>query len=91
MFPKYFVPIFLCCVSSFLVKGTTSQQNNVTVTAEEHPYDHLIRISLLFYEAQRSGVLPPTNRIAYRGNSFLDDGQDNGLDLSGGYFDGKTR
>ena len=44
-------------------------------------------MSLLFYEAQRSGALPPTNRIPYRKDSALGDGGDVGLDLTGGYYD----
>ncbi|PFH52542.1 glycoside hydrolase family 9 protein [Amanita thiersii Skay4041] len=42
---------------------------------------------LYFYEAQRSGKLPSTNRVSWRNNSALDDGKDAGLDLSGGYYD----
>ncbi|KAJ8476759.1 hypothetical protein OPV22_020486 [Ensete ventricosum] len=43
--------------------------------------------SLLFFEAQRSGKLPPNQRVTWRGDSALNDGKDNGVDLSGGYFD----
>jgi hypothetical protein len=42
---------------------------------------------LYFYEAQRSGPLPPTNRVRWRNSSATNDGQDVGLDLSGGYYD----
>jgi endoglucanase len=42
---------------------------------------------LYFYEAQRSGKLPSTKRVWWRNDSALNDGQDNGLDLSGGYYD----
>ncbi|KAL0317064.1 UNVERIFIED_CONTAM: Endoglucanase 12 [Sesamum angustifolium] len=43
--------------------------------------------SLLFYEAQRSGKLPPEQRVQWRGNSALSDGQEAGVDLEGGYYD----
>ena len=43
--------------------------------------------SILFYEAQRAGELPPNNRIPYRGSSTLRDGCKVGADLSGGWFD----
>ena len=46
--------------------------------------------SLLFYEAERTGALPADNRISWRKSSFLDDGKDDGVDLSGGYFDGEN-
>src|SRR5229473_319722 len=39
---------------------------------------------LYFYEAQRSGRLPTTNRVSWRNDSALNDGSDVGLDLSGG-------
>ncbi|RXG70392.1 Endoglucanase 7 [Armadillidium vulgare] len=47
-------------------------------------------MSVLFYEAQRSGYLPSDNRFDWRGDSALTDGQDVGLDLTGGYYDGQT-
>ncbi|KAF8897403.1 Six-hairpin glycosidase-like protein [Infundibulicybe gibba] len=42
---------------------------------------------LYFYEAQRSGKLPPSNRVSWRNSSAVDDGRDVQLDLSGGYYD----
>ena len=42
---------------------------------------------LYFYEAQRSGNLPSSNRVPWRNNSAAHDGQDVGVDLSGGYYD----
>ncbi|XP_075218720.1 uncharacterized protein LOC142323236 [Lycorma delicatula] len=53
----------------------------------QHQYDDVIRLSLLFYEAQRSGHLPPDNRIPWRGDSGLQDKGENGEDLTGGYYD----
>ena len=54
-------------------------------------YDLLHKIgytkSILFYEAQRAGELPPNNRISYRGSSTLRDGCKVGADLSRGWFD----
>lgn len=53
------------------------------------PYDYsqALCMSYLFYEAQRSGVLPADQRVNWRFDSAVDDGQDVGLDLSGGYYD----
>ncbi|MCD9641642.1 hypothetical protein HAX54_027957 [Datura stramonium] len=42
--------------------------------------------SILFFEAQRSGKLPPNQRISWRGNSGLSDGS-LAKDLTGGYYD----
>jgi hypothetical protein len=47
----------------------------------------LLGNSLFFYEAQRSGRLPDTNRVSWRNDSCINDGQDVNLDLSGGYYD----
>ncbi len=50
-------------------------------------YGEALQKSFLFYEANRSGPLAADNRIAWRGDSNLNDGSDVGRDLSGGYFD----
>jgi hypothetical protein len=50
-------------------------------------YGEALQKSFLFYEAQRSGVLPANNRIQWRGNSALEDGASQGIDLTGGYYD----
>jgi len=59
----------------------------VAISAGDYDYGEVIRLSLLFYEAQRTGVLPPTNRIPWRGDSFVTDVGQDGEDLSGGFFD----
>ena len=50
-------------------------------------YQRHLELSLLFYEAQRSGPLPENNRIYWRHDSMLDAGADEGVDLTGGYYD----
>lgn len=52
-----------------------------------YDYGEVLRLSLLFYEAQRSGRLPADNRVSWRGDSALDDRGQRGEDLSGGYYD----
>ena len=51
-------------------------------------YNEFMHASLLFYEAQRSGPILDSTRIGWRGDSGLQDGCDNGVDLTGGYYDG---
>ncbi|MEO0867354.1 MAG: glycoside hydrolase family 9 protein [Cyanobacteria bacterium J06642_11] len=67
----------------------SSIQSSSSVTSSENSpsYGEVLQKSLLFYEAQRSGDLPNDNRIAWRGDSALQDGQDVGVDLKGGYYD----
>jgi len=59
----------------------------MAVVAKSQDYARHIELSLLFYEAQRSGKLPENNRIYWRHDSMLDAGADNGVDLTGGYYD----
>ena len=53
----------------------------------QHNYGEALQKSILFYEAQQSGVLPDWNRISWRSDAGVHDGQDVGLDLTGGWFD----
>ncbi|KZV35180.1 endo-glucanase 2 family protein [Dorcoceras hygrometricum] len=52
-----------------------------------HDYGQALSKSILFFEAQRSGYLPSSQRVQWRGNSGLSDGKLNGVDLVGGYYD----
>lgn len=53
----------------------------------EYNYGEALQKSIMFYDLQRSGDLPDDFRCNWRGDSCLNDGKDNGLDLSGGFFD----
>ena len=57
------------------------------ISSKSQDYGRHIELSLLFYECQRSGPLPKTNRIYWRHDSMVDAGKDVGLDLTGGYYD----
>lgn len=46
---------------------------------------------LYFYDAQRSGKLGSSNRVPWRNDSLTGDGQSNGVDLSGGFYDAGGR
>ncbi|MCG8458370.1 MAG: glycoside hydrolase family 9 protein, partial [Holophagales bacterium] len=50
-------------------------------------YGEALQKSIYFYEAQQSGPLPAWNRVEWRGDSALGDGSDNGIDLTGGWYD----
>ncbi|ESO99454.1 hypothetical protein LOTGIDRAFT_113537 [Lottia gigantea] len=63
--------------------GTSRSAQDCT----KYNYDDVLRKSILFYEAQRSGKLPANNRIPWRGDSGLKDGSDVGVDLTGGWYD----
>lgn len=52
-----------------------------------HDYRDALAKSILFFEGQRSGRLPPGQRVMWRGDSAVSDGLDAGVDLEGGYYD----
>ena len=64
--------------------GATPSSGNSTPNPH---WSTLLGNGLFFYEAQRSGRLPDTNRVSWRNDSCTNDGQDVNLDLSGGYYD----
>ena len=50
-------------------------------------WSNLLGNLIYFYDAQRSGQLPSSNRVPWRNNSATDVGSDVDFDLSGGYYD----
>ncbi|KAK9668392.1 hypothetical protein RND81_13G057200 [Saponaria officinalis] len=56
-------------------------------TLAGHDYAAAMSKGILFYEAQRSGYLPSTQRVTWRSHSGLSDGKLQGVDLVGGYYD----
>ncbi|XP_045162577.2 endoglucanase A-like [Mercenaria mercenaria] len=52
----------------------------------KYNYQEALKLSILFYDAQRSGRLPANNPISWRQDSAVNDGAD-GHDLSGGWYD----
>ncbi|KAK8568606.1 hypothetical protein V6N13_106509 [Hibiscus sabdariffa] len=59
----------------------------IGVGGQDFNYREALSKSLIFLEAQRSGKLPPTNRLKWRGDSALEDGKEANVDLVGGYYD----
>uniref|UniRef100_A0ACD6AAI0 Uncharacterized protein n=1 Tax=Avena sativa TaxID=4498 RepID=A0ACD6AAI0_AVESA len=50
-------------------------------------YADALAKSIIFFEGQRSGKLPPGNRMPWRADSGLSDGAQHNVDLVGGYYD----
>jgi hypothetical protein len=53
-----------------------------------YDYKKALKLSNLFYEAQRSGYLPRDQRVKWRKTSATKDRGQKGEDLTGGYYDG---
>jgi len=56
-------------------------------TAAAFNYADALDKAILFFEAQRSGKLPPAQRVAWRADSALSDGSASNVDLAGGDYD----
>ncbi|KAA0044391.1 hypothetical protein IC582_017483 [Cucumis melo] len=52
-----------------------------------HNYRDALAKSILFFQGQRSGKLPPNQKMAWRKDSGLSDGSSMNVDLVGGYYD----
>ncbi|KAL4019124.1 hypothetical protein IC575_022763 [Cucumis melo] len=50
-------------------------------------YSDALGKAVLFFEGQRSGKLPKTQRVKWRGDSALSDGSYENVNLVGGYYD----
>lgn len=76
-------------VGAALVLVTTAVSFVVLILKGRKTYDYgeILDMSMLYFEAQRSGVLPPDNRIPWRGDSGLLDRTEDGRSLVGGYYD----
>ncbi|PQM42703.1 endoglucanase 8-like [Prunus yedoensis var. nudiflora] len=55
--------------------------------SQSHDYGDALSKSILFFEGQRSGKLPSSQRMTWRKDSALRDGYEIGVDLVGGYYD----
>ena len=55
-----------------------------------YDYKTVLRNSLLLYEAQQSGELPPDQKVTWKNDCALNDGSDVGHDLTGRYYDGNA-
>ncbi len=72
-----------------IITGDGGSGGSTGGTPPEGGFNHAeaLQKSLWFFDAQRSGNLPPDFRVGWRGDSGLTDGSDVGLDLSGGFHD----
>lgn len=70
-----------------VVAFLTTLLTTTNAFAADFAYGEALQKSIYFYEAQQAGKLPSWNRVPWRGDSVLNDGEDVGIDLSGGWFD----
>ncbi|XP_006822505.1 endoglucanase E-4-like [Saccoglossus kowalevskii] len=69
-------------------EDSKSQNHKRANGLSHYEYSEVLDLSILFYEAQRSGALPETKRIPWRGDSFVGDrGISKYHNLTGGWYD----
>ncbi|CAN0859190.1 Endoglucanase 17 [Linum grandiflorum] len=77
----------------FFINGATlvhhNDKNNIHQRhpISRHNYKDALAKSILFFEGQRSGKLPHSQKMKWRGNSGLSDGSTANVNLVGGYYD----
>ncbi len=69
------------------ISGSLYFPGQKSMAQTKYNYAEVLQKSVYFYEAQRSGKLPENNRVKWRGDSALKDGSDQGIDLTGGWYD----
>nr|XP_043638052.1 endoglucanase 9-like [Erigeron canadensis] len=72
------ITVFLCILLHFLI----NKQNNHHAATKDLTF--ALKQALIFFDAQKSGLLPKDNKVMFRGDSGSDDG--NGT-LVGGFYD----
>lgn len=76
-------------VHSAAIDGLSENASEYEGTPQtgRYNYGEALQKSLIFYELQRSGKLSGKERTNWRGDSGMNDGADNGVDLTGGLYD----
>ncbi|XP_022875747.1 endoglucanase 17 isoform X2 [Olea europaea var. sylvestris] len=83
----YFTLLFLVLFSTQLLGAAAKHYPVRHRHIASHNYRDALTKSIMFFEGQRSGRLPPNQRITWRRNSGLSDGSAAHVDLVGGYYD----
>ncbi|KAF4364432.1 hypothetical protein F8388_007009 [Cannabis sativa] len=77
----------LSCSTTLLLTNANPFRRSHHPRVTRHNYKDALTKSILFFEGQRSGKLPPNQRITWRKDSGLSDGSAMKVDLVGGYYD----
>ncbi|XP_039036432.1 endoglucanase-like [Hibiscus syriacus] len=78
----------LCCTLTMALAGSSSQYElALEDLGLSYDYKDALGKAILFFEGQRSGKLPASQRVKWRGDSALDDGKPDNVKLVGGYYD----
>jgi hypothetical protein len=81
------VVISVICTLVFGIKSTIYGATYPRTDGSYYNYGEALQKSILFYKANRLGDLPDDYILPYRDDSTMTDGEDVGLDLTGGWAD----
>ncbi len=92
LYKKLLRTVAMLLVTSMLVSVVFFQQEAKAAAGPRtggsyYNYGEAMQKSILFYKANRLGDLPDDYILPYRGDAAMTDGQDVGLDLTGGWAD----
>ncbi|KAF5321674.1 hypothetical protein D9619_000754 [Psilocybe cf. subviscida] len=71
----------------FLPPSASAGATNSSGGFPNPQWTSLLGTLLYFYDEQRSGTLPSTNRVPWRNDSLILEGLNLGIDLTGGFYD----
>ncbi|KAK8478270.1 hypothetical protein V6N13_096220 [Hibiscus sabdariffa] len=77
----------LCCTLAMALASSSHQGQALEDVGLPCDYKDALAKAILFFEGQRSGKLPANQRVKWRGDSALKDGQPDNINLVGGYYD----
>src|SRR5262245_38455912 len=83
------VALLMAGMLTVLLDPSGTARGPVPVVHEQSAFNsaEALQKAIFFYQAQISGPKPPWSRVTWRGDSAMDDGDDVGHDLTGGWFD----
>ncbi|KAE8683876.1 hypothetical protein F3Y22_tig00111166pilonHSYRG00228 [Hibiscus syriacus] len=73
-----------CCTLAIAWAGSSHDELALDLS---YDYKDALGKAILFFEGQRSGKLPASQRVKWRGDSALTDGKPDNVNLVGGYYD----
>ncbi|XP_071724925.1 LOW QUALITY PROTEIN: endoglucanase 2-like [Rutidosis leptorrhynchoides] len=76
--------VIMCLVGILMVNMVVS---TVALVECRHDYGDALSKCILFFQGQRSGKLPSSQRLTWRKDNALNDGSDVGMNMVGGYYD----
>ena len=82
-----FVVLVSLLLPSFVMQPITFASSSPREGDQYYNYGEALQKALLFYKANRLGDLPDDYILPYRADAAMTDGQDVGLDLTGGWAD----